>query len=69
MLKKIGLCVATLVLGIVFMTSTAHAIAFSINPISQNVLLGNSVGVSLDIYCERVNSKFLFRQDNRIHWI
>ncbi len=49
MLKKFGLCAATLILGIVFMTSAAHAIALSVNPISQNVLLGNSIGVTLDI--------------------
>jgi len=49
MLKKFSFCAATLILGIVFMTSAAHAIALSVNPISQNVLLGNSVGVTLDI--------------------
>lgn len=49
MLKKFSLCAATLILEIVFMTSAAHAIALNVNPVSQNALLGNSVGVTLDI--------------------
>lgn len=49
MFKKFGLCAAALILGIVFMTSAAHAIALNVNPITQNVLLGNSIGVILDI--------------------
>lgn len=52
MLKKFSLCAATLILEIVclvFMTSAAHAIVLKVNPISQNALLGNSIGFTLNI--------------------